>query len=474
MELDDDVCYRALCARDARFDGRFFVAVETTGIYCRPICPARTPGRARCAFFRYAAQAEKAGYRACFRCRPEVAPADRATASVDALHTLVAQASEAIERGALNGSSVHELARRLGVTDRHLRRAMVKVMGVTPHELARSRRLQIAKQLLVDSTLPITQVAFAAGFRSVRRFNATFSERFGMTPTAMRRGRSTSGASEAVTLTLAARAPFSFEALLGFWRPRAIAGVAEVVDGRYRRTLRVGDDVGSLWIEPARGGVRVGLSASLANRVPLLSAEARRALDLDAHPAAINAVLAADPMLAHSVAEAPGMRLPGAFDPFELALRTVVGQQVSVAAASTLAARIAARFGEPVVTPWPSLHTLSPTAACIANLSEPILSGIGMPTSRARTLIAVARGMCEGRLRLGEGFEREAWLAVPGVGPWTADYLAMRGARDPDAFLASDLVLRRRTNLSAAELAGRAEAWRPFRAYAALHLWRTS
>ncbi len=350
MDLDADRCYRVLQARDARFDGLFFVGVTTTGVYCRPICPARTPGRDRCTYHRSAAEAEHAGFRACFRCRPELAPG---AASVDARSRLVTRAVARIEDGALDDGSVDDLAAELGVVARHLRRAVQGELGVSPLELAQTRRLALAKQLLHDSGLSLTEVAFAAGFGSVRRFNAAFAARFGSPPLRLRRAvRDERGGAPTFVLRLGYRAPFDWAGVLAYLAPRAIAGVEEVVDGRWRRAFGFRDVAGVIEVrdEPARACIVATVPVALAPAARTLTARLRALFDLDARPDAIAATFAGDRLLAARVRRNPGLRVPGAFDGFELAVRAVLGQQVSVRGATTIAARLAERLGEPLAT----------------------------------------------------------------------------------------------------------------------------
>ncbi|MBL8626808.1 MAG: DNA-3-methyladenine glycosylase 2 family protein [Myxococcales bacterium] len=475
MELDRAACRQAVVARDGRFDGRFVVAVATTGIYCRPVCPARTPRAERCEYFTLAAQAEAAGYRACLRCRPEVAPGHAASA-VDARAHLVADAVALIERGFLIDRSQDELAAHLGVTARHLRRAVVAELGVTPGQLDRTRRFALAKQLLHDSRASVTAIALAAGFGSVRRWNAAFRAQFATTPSSFRRRAVAADATAALTVRLDARPPFDGGALLGFLAGRAIAGVEEVDGACYRRTV---DDA---WLEvrvvddARRPGVRLTVAAALAPRLVPIVARVRALFDLDAEPAVIAAHLRRDPRLRAAVDAAPGRRVPGAYDPFEVAVRTVLGQQVSVAAASTLCGRLVARFGRPVATPFAALTHAAPTAAVLARASIDAVAEVGLPRARAATVIALAQAVVDGRVSWDRPRDpiaaMAALTALPGVGPWTASYLAMRALAWPDGFPAGDLVLQRQlgvTSRAAAEAAS--AAWRPWRAYAAMHLW---
>ena len=483
MELDPDTCHAALRARDRRFDGVFFVGVTSTGIYCRPICPARLPARQRCRFFPRAALAELAGFRACLRCRPELAPGRGA---VDAVPALARAALARIDAGYLDDRSVEALADRLGVTARHLRRAVVSELGASPLALAQTRRLALAKQLLHDSRLPITDVAFASGFASLRRFNAAFQARFERPPTALRRstGRSPASddrsAADVVTLRLDHRPPLAWSALLGFLASRAIPGV-ELVDGdRYLRTAAVDGRVGWIAVRPlaARPAVELTLSASLVPRLAAVVARVRALLDLDAHPVAITAALAAAPLLADAVAARPGLRVPGCFDGFELAIRAVLGQQVSVAASSTLAGRLVARLGTPLAGAPAGLSHRFPTAAEVAAAGADTIAAIGLPRTRAEAIVALARAVDAG-LELVPGADPDATtaalVALPGIGPWTASYLAMRALRWPDAFPSGDLIIRRMLGVTTAAAAERAAAgFRPWRAYATLHLWAAS
>jgi AraC family transcriptional regulator of adaptative response / DNA-3-methyladenine glycosylase II len=473
--LSDDARYEAMVARDPRFDGVFFVGVYTTGIYCRPICPARTPGRARCVFFATSAQAEHAGFRACFRCRPELAPGN---ASVDAIDALVAAATQRIAEGALNEAPLDDLAAELGVSARHLRRALEARLGVSPVELAQSRRLALAKQLLQDTALPLTEIAFAAGFGSVRRFNAVFVDRMGSAPGALRRTHASGARSDGVTLRLDYRPPYDWARLVGFLRGRAIPGVELVGDDVYRRVVHVDGHVGEIAISPARDrpALRLALSPALLPVVMPLVARVRRMFDLDARPDLIVRALGNDRTLASSVAARPGLRLPGAIDPFEAAVRAMLGQQVSVAAATTLAGRFAARFGAPVTTATPGLDRRFPTPAEVVAAGPTRIVTIGMPMTRATAIHAFAREVASGALRLDRARDLDELVAqlvaLPGIGPWTAHYLAMRALHLPDAFPAADLGVQkalRRTGAKSAE--ARAEHWRPFRSYAVMHLW---
>jgi AraC family transcriptional regulator of adaptative response / DNA-3-methyladenine glycosylase II len=502
--LTDDARYDALAARDPRFDGVFFVGVSTTGIYCRPICPARTPGRSRCAFFGSPAVAEKAGFRACFRCRPELAPggsmATRTTtprraadtiAEVDAIDSLVAAVVARIGEGALNAASVDELADELGVTARHLRRATEARLGVSPIELAQTGRLALAKHLLQDTALPLTQIAFAAGFGSVRRFNNVFAARIGRAPSAVRRARADGDdrreATAPVTverglaLRLDYRPPYDWARLLAFLGARAIPGV-EVVDrdaATYRRVVHLDGHTGEIAIRAivGRNALQLTASPSLLPVVMPLVAHVRRLCDLDAHPTAISRALRRDRVLAPLVAARPGLRVPGAIDPFEAAVRALLGQQVSVVAATTLAGRFAAQLGTDYAA-TAGLARRFPTAAEVAATTPARIARIGLPATRAAAIHTFANALATSALRLDaraatdvDRFVADA-TRLPGIGPWTAHYLAMRALHVPDAFPAADLGIKKALGGAGPRVAeARAEAWRPFRSYAVLHLW---
>jgi len=509
----DERWYAALHARDARFDGVFFVGVSTTGIYCRPVCVARTPGRDRCTFFTDAAQAEKAGYRACFRCRPEAAPG---AAPVDARSRLVRAALGRVEAGFLNDASIEALAKALGVTDRHLRRVVADEVGASLVEIAQSRRLAMARRLLADSRLSVAAIAFASGFRSVRRFNALFTRRYGRPPSRWRRagaevdggrtgkakeaarargqgGAEASPSGGALSLRLSFRPPLPWTDLLAFLGPRAIAGVEQVAAGAYRRTVRVGKDVGvvSVAMEPGGDFLRATVAPQLVDHLMRIVSRLRVLFDLDARPDVVAAHLGGDPLLGPFVRQAPGLRLPGAFDPFEAAVRAVLGQQISVRAAATLAGRLVARFGralpdEAIGQPPPSAtadpgaraltHTF-PTPQELAATPVKELASIGLPGARAATLQGLAALFTDApfltAMETGEGGEVARLLKqVRGIGDWTAAYLAMRALHDPDAFPAGDLGVRKALGGLAAKAAeARAESWRPWRAYAVMHLW---
>jgi len=481
--LDGDVCYTALLARDPRFDGRFFVGVASTGVFCRPVCPARTPHRENCTFYRCAAAAQDAGFRPCLRCRPETAPG---TPAWQGTHATVARALRLIEDGALDHAATDALAARLGVGERHLRRLFEQHLGASPAAVARTRRLLFARTLLTTTELPVSQVALAAGFGSLRRFNASFREVYGVTPRALR-SRARGTRAEALELRLSYRPPFDWEALLAFLDLRAIPGVEQVdlEAGTYTRTIALGDAVG--WLEarhdPARG--KLVANVHLSDPAPAIRVAERlgRLFDLGCEPDAIESHLENDPLLRGVLRKRPGLRLPGAFCGFELAVRVVLGQQVSVRGASTIAGRLVAAHGEPIDDEGLAVRLGGRTPRAFPKpevLASADLTGIGMPGARGRAVCALARAVVDGRLDLEGGADpaeaRAALEALPGLGPWTASVIAMRALGEPDAFPESDLGLLRAAagsgeRLTPAALRKRAESWRPWRAYAAIALW---
>jgi len=476
MNLDHEACHRALAARDPRFDGVFFVAVTSTRIYCRPICPARTPGPGRCRFFPSAAAAEQARFRPCLRCRPELAPG---SAPIDAVGRMAKLAASRIgEAAGDDETSLEALAGEMGIGSRHLRRILRRTLGVSPVALAQTHRLLLAKQLLTETSLPITSVAFASGFSSVRRFNSLFRDRYRLTPTDLRKSGRGDSPGESIRLTLSYRPPFAWEDVIRFLATRTTTGVEAVIGRAYLRTVAAGKLRGWLKIEPIadRHALAVELPMSLTGALPQIFAKLRNLFDLDARPDVIAGHLGGDVHLGESVRTNSGLRVPGAFDGFELGVRAILGQQVSVRAATTLAGRFAEAFGEPIDTPFPSLAWLSPSPARIADARLEELTGIGLVASRAECVRTLARAVLAGEVSLEIGHDPEAQVdrltALPGVGPWTAHYIAMRGLRWPDAFPHSDLGLRKALGgRSPREVLRLAEAWRPWRAYAAMHLW---
>jgi AraC family transcriptional regulator of adaptative response / DNA-3-methyladenine glycosylase II len=478
VDLDSDRCYRALLSRDRRFDGRFFVGVTTTGIYCRPICPSPPPRARNVRFFACAAAAQADGFRPCLRCRPEAAPG---TPAWEGSPAVVRRALRLIAQGGLDDDDVEAFAERLGVGGRHLRRLFETHLGASPAAVARASRAHFARRLLDDTDLRMTDVALSAGFRGIRQFNAAMRAAFHQTPRELRaRRRAVPGGAAGLSMRLAYRPPLDWEALLGFLALRATPGVEVVEPGGYRRTLRAGGAVGTLAVipEPEAGCARMLLRLPALDGLQDAVARVRRLFDLDADPLRIGRQLGRSPALASRVRARPGLRVPGAWDGFELAVRAVLGQQVSVRGATTLAGRLALRFGETLPAPCePGLTHLFPEAAALADAD---VAAIGLPAARVAAIRALARAVADGKLSF-EGSEGLDELVarlceIPGIGAWTAQYIAMRACGETDAFPAGDLGLRRALGSARGPAPERAllaasEAWRPFRAYAALHLW---
>jgi AraC family transcriptional regulator of adaptative response / DNA-3-methyladenine glycosylase II len=473
MMLDAASCYRALSTHDARFDGRFFVGVSSTRIYCRPVCRVRTPRADHCRYFVSAAAAEVAGYRPCLRCRPELAPG---FASVDASERLAQAAVDLIDGGTLENGGLEHLAARLGVTSRHMRRIFERAFGVTPVEYAQTQRLLLAKRLLTDTALPVTEIALASGFNSVRRFNALWKARYRMPPTRLRRESAATGRADVMRFELAYRPPYDWDAMHAFLAMRAIAGVEDASAQAYRRTFalthRGAVHAGWIRVRPAarRPALVLEMAPSLARVVPLVLARVRHLFDLACHPGEVAEALG------DLAAGATGLRLPGTLDGFELAFRAVVGQQVSVRSARTLLGRVAARFGDTISAPDGLTHVF-PGAQRIAATPPADMAALGILPARARTLVALAKAVAEGELDLRFGAPadatREALQRIAGIGPWTAEYIAMRALGWPDAFPAGDHAVLKALGATRATQALKAsEAWRPWRAYAVMHLWK--
>jgi AraC family transcriptional regulator, regulatory protein of adaptative response / DNA-3-methyladenine glycosylase II len=477
--VDRDACYRALQTRDPRFDGRLFVGVTSTGIYCRPVCPASPARLAKCRFFASAAAAQEAGFRPCLRCRPETAPDSgswRGTSST------VARGLSLIAQGELDESSVEALAERLGVGGRHLRRLFQEHLGASPIAVAQTRRILFAKQLIHETRLPMAEIALASGFGSIRRFNETFQRLFGRPPSALRAtsARPAESIATGVTVHLRYRAPYDWSAMLAYLEARAIEGVERVREGRYRRTLAEGEGTG--WVEighlPESQSLEATIRLSHLSALPKIVARVRRLFDLQADAATIATHLGRDPLLAPLVRARAGLRVPGAWDGFEVGVRAIVGQQVSVSAARGLAAQLVRLAGRRIELSEDDLHFLFPNPSELATAD---LTRLGMPAARRQALTTLARAaiadphLFEPRATSDETVAELASLA--GVGEWTAQYVAMRAAHEPDAFPASDAALLRSVSHltgarpSPTELRQRAEAWRPWRAYAAQHLW---
>lgn len=480
MELSFEACRRAFVTRDPRFDGRIFGAVKSTGIYCRPICPARTPKVENMTFYPSAAAAQEAGYRPCLRCRPEASPdlgAWRGTSNT------VSRALSLIEGGALDAGDVEALADRLGVGDRQLRRLFRQHLGASPVSVAQTRRVLLAKQLIQETLLPMSEVALASGFGSVRRFNETFQQLFGRPPGALRRSRKDEiPAADGITVRLAYKPPYDWDAMMGYFADRAVAGVERVEAKRYARTLLVDGMAGVVVVSPRTDdALNVTIRFPHLRVLPAVIARVRRVFDLAADPTLIGAHLSQDPVLAPLVAARPGLRAPGAWDGFELAVRAILGQQVTIAAARALAGKIVERWGQRIDHPAAAELGLTHLFPDAARLEGVDIASIGMPKARAASIEGLARTVAADPTIFTPRADLEsaiaALTALPGVGEWTAQYIALRELREPDAFPHGDVALQRALTdeagrrPTAQELLVRAQAWRPWRAYAARHLW---
>jgi AraC family transcriptional regulator of adaptative response / DNA-3-methyladenine glycosylase II len=464
--LSADVCHAACDAKDRRFDGRFYVGVKSTGIYCRCICSARQVKRSNRSFWASAAAAEAAGFRPCLLCRPERAPG---LAPIDARAAIAAAAYTRIEAGVLEERGLEALAAELGVTGRHLRRVIGAEFGASPIQIAQTGRLLAARRLLNETGLPIAEIAYASGFRSLRRFNATVKQRYGAPPTTMR-GRKQIARGATITVTLSPRGDYRLAPMLDFLRARALAEVESCDAQRYTRVLALGKAVGSIAIAMGDRGLELTLSENLAPHLRPLVANVRGTFDLDADIGAVDAHLATDAELRRDVQREPGVRVPGALDGFECAVRAVLGQQVSVAAARTLASRLVQKLGAPTQGPAP-LARRFPDPAALADAGPRAIAGIGLPRKRAATLHALGRAAADGKLTLARGAVaagRAALAEIEGIGPWTIEYVALRALGDPDAYPATDGALVKALGRRGALL----EHLKPWRAYAAIRLWR--
>ncbi len=480
MKLDPAICYRAVQSRDERFDGRFFTCVNTTGIYCRPICPARPPKLANCLFVPTAAAAQELGYRPCLRCRPESSP------TLNAWHGTLATVSRAwklIEAGALDDANVASLAARLGVGDRQLRRLFRQHVGASPITVAQTRRVLLAKQLIQQTNLSMIEVALASGFGSVRRFNETFQKFYQRSPGDIRRAALKPAPSPRLSILLPYQPPYDWDALLGFFRARAIEGVEVVTNDSYRRVVAFGSVTGDVEVmhAPEHRAVRASIRISSLEYVPQIIARLRRQFDLGADPEAIAQVLSRDALLAPLVRARPGLRVPGGWDGFEVAVRAVLGQQVTVKGATRLAGRLVAALGSPVNADLASAGLTHgfPRPECVRNGA---LQGVGITGARAQTLSEIALAVQTNPRWLEAQVDLDQTVAAlrrfRGIGEWSAQYIAMRALGESDAFLAGDLGLQRSLlelgqPLSPAATLARAEQWRPWRAYALLHLWNS-
>jgi AraC family transcriptional regulator of adaptative response / DNA-3-methyladenine glycosylase II len=482
MDQDRRRFYSALTARDSRFDGVFFVGVTSTDVYCRPICPVKTPKAANCRFFDTPQEAEQAGFRPCLRCRPELAPG---SAPVDDARRIAELIVQRLEEGHLDEKAgLEEIADQFELSSRQIRRIVQKELGVPPIQLLQTRRLLLAKQLLTETTLPITEVAFASGFSSLRRFNDAFNTRYAMPPTRLRKKAAEDGAAttenRTSTLQLSYRPPYNWNGILAFLAARALTGVEHVTDSSYARTVQLGKAKGWMKVTQARKkhALMVEFTHSLTPVLPALLSRVRALFDLNARPDLIAKHLRKDARLASAVKANPGMRVPGAFNGFEIGVRAILGQQVTVKVATTIACRFVEAFGEPFVTPFAELNRLTPAPALVAAASVDDIARHGIIAARSRSIIALAGAQQSGAICLDGGAHHNpddsiARLAeLPGIGPWTAHYIAMRALRWPDAFPTGDIAVRNNLGgVSAKEADLLSQPWRPWRSYAVMHVW---
>jgi|LIDZ01.1.fsa_nt_gi AraC family transcriptional regulator of adaptative response / DNA-3-methyladenine glycosylase II len=479
--IDSDIAWQALTSRDTRFDGVFFVGVTSTGIYCRPICPVKAPLQKNCLFFANAEAAEKAKFRPCLRCRPELAPGN---APVDNSHRVADLLVQRLEQGAIDETeSLEEIAAQFDLSLRQLRRIVHKELGVSPLELRQTRRLLLAKQLLTETALPVTDIAYASGFASLRRFNDVFQRCYRMSPSQLRKTVVDEHApplNSTSTLELSYRPPFDWQIMLDFLRGHAVLHIEHVDDISYSRTVALGQHQG--WIRVTHHQKKpvllVEFTHSLLPVLPALLRRLRNLFDLNAQPACIDEALRQDPLLAKSVADFPGLRIPGAFDGFELTVRAILGQQITVKAATTLGGRFANAFGDKIETPFPTLSRLPPSATRIHHATLDEIASLGIISARAKCILALAEACSSGALIL----DACPWpqkiiaqlKALPGIGDWTAQYVAMRALRWPDAFPAGDIVIRNNLGgMTAKQAEQRSAVWRPWRSYAVMHIWRS-
>jgi AraC family transcriptional regulator, regulatory protein of adaptative response / DNA-3-methyladenine glycosylase II len=482
MNRDRRRLYQALAARDPRFDGIFFVGVTSTGIYCRPICPVKTPKAANCRFFDTVQETEQAGFRPCLRCRPELAPG---SAPVDDSQRIAQLIVQRLEEGKLDAQAgLEHIADQFELSSRQIRRIVQKELGVPPIQLLLTRRLLLAKQLLTETALPVTEIAFASGFSSLRRFNDAFSSRYRMPPTRLRK-KATEGAeaiadSTSSTLQLSYRPPYDWEGVLAFLAARSLKGIEWVTAQSYARTVRLGGAKGWIRVTQSRKkhALMLEFTHTLTPALPALLSRVRALFDLNARPDMISKHLARDERLARAVKRNPGMRVPGAFNGFELGLRAILGQQITVKAATTIACRFVEAFGEQIATPFAELNRLTPAAERAAAASIDDIARLGIVAARARSIIALAKVQGSGSLSLDGGAHHnpddsiKRLTELPGIGQWTAQYIAMRALRWPDAFPKEDIAVRNNLGgVTAREAEERSQAWRPWRSYAVMHIW---
>jgi AraC family transcriptional regulator of adaptative response / DNA-3-methyladenine glycosylase II len=483
VRQDAKSLYKALIARDLRFDGLFFVGVTSTGIYCRPVCPVKPPREVNCRFYNTAQEAEHAGFRPCLRCRPELAPGNAPMDDSQRIAHLIVQR---IEEGVADEKSALEaMADEFELSSRQIRRIIQKELGVPPIQLILTRRLLLAKQLLTETKLPVTEIAFASGFSSLRRFNDAFTTRYGMPPTRLRKNvvedAGTINSSGTSTLQLSYRPPYDWPGILAFLKARELKSIECVTESFYARTVHLGNSKGWIKITQSKkiNALMLEFTHSLAPVLPALLNRVRALFDLNARPEIISTHLARDKVLAPLVKTNPGMRVPGAFNGFELGVRAILGQQITVKSATTVAGRFAAAFGEPIVTPFSELNRLTPAADNVARVSVDQLAKVGIISARCKCILALAQAQVSGKLSLdtGKHHSPEATIArlveLPGIGQWTANYIAMRALRWPDAFPKEDIAVRNNLGgLSAKQAEELSQSWRPWRSYAVLHIWK--
>jgi AraC family transcriptional regulator of adaptative response / DNA-3-methyladenine glycosylase II len=482
MVLDSRRLYNALTARDPRFDGVFFVGVTSTDVYCRPICPAKTPKQANCRFFDTPQEAEQAGFRPCLRCRPELSPGN---APVDDGRRIAQAIVQRLEEGHIEERpELEDIADQFELSSRQIRRIVQKELGVAPIQLLLTRRLLLAKQLLTETTLPVTEVAFASGFSSLRRFNDAFGRRYGRPPTRLRRMATGEAAAmtagQTSTLQLSYRPPYDWTGILGFLSARALVGIEHVTDTSYARTVNLGKATGWIRVTQARTkhALMVELTHTLTPVLPALLGRLRALFDLDARPDVIAKHLGKDPRLRAHVRANPGLRVPGAFNGFEMGVRAILGQQVTVKAATTIACRFVEAFGDQVVTPFPELTRLTPAPARVAAATVDDIARHGILAARSRSIIALAAAHESGAVSLDGGTHHNPDESIrrlaelPGIGLWTAHYIAMRALRWPDAFPKEDIAVRHNLGgVTAKEAEALSQPWRPWRSYAVMHVW---
>lgn len=473
--------YQALLSHDTRFDGVFYAGVTSTGIYCRPVCRVKTPKEENCRFFNSKEAAEKAGFRPCLRCRPELAPG---SAPIDDAQRIAHLIAQRIEEGLIDShTSIEDIAKQFQLSSRQIRRVIQKELGVSPIQLLQTRRLLLAKQLLTETTLSITEIAFASGFASLRRFNDAFLAQYRMPPSHLRKQlretHQVNADTDTFTVQLLYRPPYDWEGILVFLHARMLKEVEWITENTYYRTVSLNQHQG--WIavthHPEKNALRVTCSQSLLTVLPTLLNRLRNLFDLTAQPDLINTQLGQDPLLAKMIAKNPGLRVPGCFDGFELAVRAIFGQQITVKAATTLACRFVEAFGNKIITPYPALSRIIPDASTIAQANLEEMTALGIVRTRAHTILALAQAEAARHLSLYVGADPEKTieqlLTIPGIGPWTAHYIAMRALRWSDAFVKEDIAVRNNLGgLSSKEAEKLSHTWSPWRSYAVLHIWQ--